>query len=123
MVAILIAALAVPVLASQKIFSLLDQHTFTCPADQKYCFLEYWRDGRLVGRRQVKANESIEVKFFGLPAVPTGATIQKNNTVKVNCTVTGGTCVPKASFMPCQAEYSKTEDCKKTEKCCVPFAP
>ena len=121
MAAIVIAALAVPVLASQKIFNLLDQHTFTCPAGQKYCYLEFWRDGRLVGRKQVKANESIDVKFFGLPLETINATTHKNNTVKVNCTTLEGTCVPKASFMPCGIEYFKTEDCRKTEKCCAPL--
>ncbi len=72
LIVILLIAIAIPVLAANHFLNLLDQKTFLCPGDQRYCFLEMWKDGRLVGRRRLMPNESINITLLGISKCETG---------------------------------------------------
>jgi len=119
------SALAVPALAGHFRWNvaLLDGHTFSCPDGYTKCFLEIWKDGRLQGRRLLKPNQTVDVKLFGLNFTnstgPWNATETRNKTV-VTCANVTGVCVPKASLIRCETEYFRTDDCRPSEKCCVP---
>ena len=71
-----IVASAISVVAIRPLMDVLDESTFTCPEDQQYCFLEFWRDGRLAGRRRMKPGETIDVKMLGAPKCETGFTTE-----------------------------------------------
>lgn len=61
-----LATLAISAFAIRPMLDLLVEGTFTCPEDQRYCFLELWRDGRLAGRRRMVSGETIDVKLLGM---------------------------------------------------------